>query len=158
MESFFFFCSCFTFFTIARIAFNLPTLTHSTCCCCCCCCSYYYYFYSKNGFVFLREIPNYYVIDGRQYGCYLYIRYLPPPHRRPGYREWLLRRRREQRERSPFAFFWRWWDGDSDSNSDGNDSSSGSSSSSSSSSSGSSRSHGRSDDGGAAGGGRKSRI
>ena len=44
-------------------------------------------FYEKHGFSFLRRIPDYYLIDGCHYACYLYIKYLdgpPPPFRSRG--------------------------------------------------------------------------
>ena len=33
-------------------------------------------FYEANGFIRLREIQNYYRIDGVDYACYVYVRYL----------------------------------------------------------------------------------
>jgi ribosomal protein S18 acetylase RimI-like enzyme len=32
-------------------------------------------FYEKLGFYRVQEIPNYYTIDGKLYGCYLYAKY-----------------------------------------------------------------------------------
>ena len=41
-------------------------------------------FYERAGFERVREIPNYYRIDGEDYACYVYARFLDRARRAPG--------------------------------------------------------------------------
>ena len=61
--------------------------------------------------MFLRAIDDYYMIDNKPFGCYVFIRALPPPHERAGFSLWYQRRRqryRERRHQPPPSSLWRW--------------------------------------------------